>query len=107
MAGSLVESLAADFDPSAFHDEYREAVLALLDRKLAGEDVIVPEPVVQSDDTGTVVDLMAALQESVRRSRAGSGGTAAPADEDEDEPAPKATAKRAPAKKTAHRKTGT
>jgi DNA end-binding protein Ku len=69
MAGSLVESLSSDFDPSAFRDEYRDAVLALLSRKLEGEDVILPEAVA-ADESGTVVDLMAALQESVRRTQA-------------------------------------
>ncbi len=70
MAGSLVESLAADFDPHAYRDEYREAVLALLEQRLAGEDVIQPEEATQVAEGGTVVDLMAALQESVRRTQA-------------------------------------
>ncbi len=69
MAGSLVESLASEFEPDQFHDEYREAVLDLLERKLAGEDVI-PAEVAAEESTGTVVDLMAALQESVRRTQA-------------------------------------
>ena len=42
MAGSLVESLSADFDPTAYTDEYRQAVLDLVTQKLAGEDVILP-----------------------------------------------------------------
>jgi len=95
MAGSLVESLAADFDPAAFSDEYREAVLALLERKLAGEDVIVPEPVTVSDDTGTVVDLMAALQESVRRSKGQRPGSEDSAEESDDEDEAPRTAKKA------------
>ena len=40
MAGSLVDTLSSDFDPAAFRDEYREAVLALLEQKLAGQDVL-------------------------------------------------------------------
>ena len=70
MAGSLVESLAADFDPSKYHDEYREAVLELLAQRLEGQDVILPSEPAKADDSGTVVDLMAALQESVRRNKA-------------------------------------
>ncbi len=70
MAASLVDGLTADFDPGQYHDEYREAVLALLEQKLSGEDVIVPEEVETADDSGNVVDLMAALQESVRRAKA-------------------------------------
>jgi DNA end-binding protein Ku len=91
MAGSLVESLSADFDPSAFTDEYREAVLALLARRLEGEDVIMPAAVA-ADDSGTVVDLMAALQESVRRTQA---ARAAAPDGTEEEQSP-ATAPSAP-----------
>jgi DNA end-binding protein Ku len=108
MAGSLVESLAADFDPAAFSDEYREAVLALLERKLAGEDVITPEPAAQTDDTGTVVDLMAALQESVRRSRAQRPGAQDASSDDEATDQPK-TSQRAASKRssTPRRKTGT
>ncbi len=71
MAGSLVESLSSDFDPSAYHDEYREAVLDLLAQKLAGQEVIVPAATELTDESGTVVDLMAALEESVRRSQEG------------------------------------
>jgi DNA end-binding protein Ku len=93
MAGSLVESLSADFDATAYRDEYREAVLALLERKLEGEDVILPESA-EVADTGTVVDLMAALQESVRRTQAARTAT----DDRSEEPAqpPK---RRAPARK--------
>ena len=78
MAGSLVESLSADFDPGAYTDEYRQAVLDLVTQKLAGEDVILPSSPAAADDSGTVIDLMAALQESVRRTqaaRAASGAT--------------------------------
>lgn len=74
MAGSLVESLSADFDPSAFHDTYREALQELLDKKLAGQEVILPGPEEATDAGGQVVDLMAALQESVRRTQAARAG---------------------------------
>ena len=117
MAGSLVESLAGDFDPTQYRDEYREGVLDLLERKLNGEEVIAPEPEVAADDTGKVVDLMAALQESVRRSKAAkaaAGGDAEDADDAEEPtttgraPAKKAAAKkRTTAKKTAAKKTST
>jgi DNA end-binding protein Ku len=96
MAGSLVESLGGDFDPSQYRDEYREAVLAHVEQRLAGEDVIQPVAAAAAEDSGTVVDLMAALQESVRRqqeARAAAGGA--------DEPA----ADEAPAKRPAKRAT--
>ena len=82
MAGSLVESLSADFDPEAHTDEYRAAVLELLERKLSGEDVIMPSPEAATDDSGTVIDLMAALQESVRRTQAARAAADASADSD-------------------------
>ena len=43
MAASLVESLGADFDASQFHDEYRDAVVALIERKkTTGDDPAGP-----------------------------------------------------------------
>jgi DNA end-binding protein Ku len=77
MAGSLVESLSADFDPEQFHDEYREAVQAMLERKLEGQDVILPAEESPGETGGQVVDLMAALAESVRRSKAARSGEGA------------------------------
>src|SRR4051794_26652746 len=41
IAEQLVESLAADFDPDKYHDTYREEVLALMERKAAGEHIAV------------------------------------------------------------------
>lgn len=94
MAGSLVDTLSSDFDPAAFRDEYREAVLALLEQKLAGQDVLIP-PEVEQPEAGTVVDLMAALQESVRRSQAARAATPEPAQpEATDTAGPKARASR-------------
>lgn len=63
MAAQLVESLAADFDPAKYHDAYRDQVLAMIDRKAAGESEIlaVPAPAGES----RVVDLLAALEASV------------------------------------------
>jgi len=81
MAGSLVESLSADFDPTAYTDEYRQAVLDLVTQKLAGEDVILPTTPEAADDSGTVIDLMAALQESVRRTQAARAAGAAPVED--------------------------
>jgi DNA end-binding protein Ku len=68
MARQLVESLSGDFDANEFRDDYRDKVLALIERKAAGEEVTVevPAPV----DDGKVVDLMAALEASVKEARA-------------------------------------
>jgi DNA end-binding protein Ku len=70
MAASLVESMAADFDPTQFTDEYRDAMRAMIDDKLAGGDGVVAAPE-EDDSSGEVLDLMAALEASVARARAG------------------------------------
>jgi DNA end-binding protein Ku len=62
MAEALVDSLAADFQPGKYHDEYREQVLALIDRKAEGEEFEVPEVAAEKPK---VVDIMAALEASV------------------------------------------
>jgi DNA end-binding protein Ku len=70
MAASLIDSLASNFDPGEYTDEYRAALLEVIDRKLAGgEGVIAPAAVADAGDggDGIVVDLMAALRESVKR----------------------------------------
>jgi DNA end-binding protein Ku len=70
MAASLVESMAADFDPSQFTDDYRVAMQAMIDDKLAGGDGVVAAAE-EEDTSGEVLDLMAALEASVARARAG------------------------------------
>jgi DNA end-binding protein Ku len=77
MASSLIESLSADFDPSQYRDEYREALLAVIDSKVSGGASIVPvAETAASEGDGIVLDLMTALRESVNRSRGGQSGTA-------------------------------
>jgi DNA end-binding protein Ku len=62
MAESLVESLAADFEPEKYHDEYREQVMALIQMKADGEEFEMPEV---STEKPKVIDIMAALEASV------------------------------------------
>jgi len=62
MAESLVASLAAEFTPEKYHDEYREEVMALIQMKADGEEFAVPEPAAEKPK---VVDIMAALEASV------------------------------------------
>lgn len=64
MARQLVSSLASEFDPERYHDAYREELLALIERKAAGEE-IVARPA--AEETGKVLDLMAALEASLAR----------------------------------------
>jgi DNA end-binding protein Ku len=63
MAKQLIDSLAADFDPEKYRDEYREELLALIDRKAKGEAVV--EPVSEEPKPTKAPDLMAALEESL------------------------------------------
>jgi DNA end-binding protein Ku len=67
MARQLIDSLSADFDPTRHRDEYREKVLDLIERKAAGDETVVAAA--PATDTGTVVDLMAALEASVKEAR--------------------------------------
>jgi DNA end-binding protein Ku len=70
MATQLIESLTEPFEPEKFEDTHRNQVLDLIDRKAAGEEVVAaPEPAAEDK----VVDLMAALEASVRDAKAARG----------------------------------
>ncbi len=62
MAEQLIESLSGDFEPDKFHDDYRERVLELIERKAAGEEIAVQPEVEQP---AAAPDLMAALEASL------------------------------------------
>lgn len=62
MARQLIETMAADFEPERFHDTHREAVLALVESKAEGQEIVIPS---ESEEPVNVVDLMAALEASV------------------------------------------
>jgi DNA end-binding protein Ku len=91
MAASLVESLGADFDPTGFHDEYREAVVQLIERKkTTGDARPAPVAAAPADDAGdSMTDLLTALQRSVEAAKAASGKPA-----EEEAPPKKAPARR-------------
>ena len=77
MAASLVDSLAADFDPSQYEDRYAGALEQLIEAKVSsGSTRAVPVPVGEEgagDGGGDVVDLLAALQRSVEKARGARG----------------------------------
>jgi DNA end-binding protein Ku len=74
MAASLVESLGADFDPAQFHDEYRDAVVELIERKrTTGDTRPAPAPEKRDEGPDSMTDLLSALQASVEAARAASG----------------------------------
>jgi len=62
MARQLIDSLSSDFEPGKYRDEYRERVLALIEQKASGQEVVVEE---QTEEPTKVVDLMAALEASL------------------------------------------
>lgn len=66
MAEQLIDSLTAKFDPKKYHDEYRERVLALIERKAEGEDIVV-QP--QAKESAKVINLMDALEASLAASK--------------------------------------
>jgi DNA end-binding protein Ku len=70
MAERLVESMHEDFRPAEHHDEYREAVLAMIERKAAGEDIEPPA----EEPSEEPPDLMAALEASLKGGGARGGG---------------------------------
>ncbi len=67
MARQLIESLSTDFEPEKYRDEYREQVLALIEAKAEGQE-IVAQPA--TEEPTQVVDLMAALEASLAAARA-------------------------------------
>jgi DNA end-binding protein Ku len=70
MARMLIENLSADFDPSRYHDEYRDAVMEVVEAKVEHREVERPAEV----EAPKVMDLMAALKASVEAAKAGRSG---------------------------------
>lgn len=98
MATSLIDSMAADFHPEEFTDDYRAALQEVIDAKVEGREVVQPEEV---QPPPAAIDLMAALRASVERARAARGE--AP-EQPPAEPTPITKAKKAEPKKAAAKK---
>jgi DNA end-binding protein Ku len=73
MARQLVASLVGDFEPEEFENEYRGELKAMLEAKLAGEEIVAPE----QPEPAKVVDLMEALKESVAQAQKAKAAPAA------------------------------
>jgi DNA end-binding protein Ku len=97
MAEQLVEGLAKPFDPKAYPNQTRAALLEFLQAKADGQEVAEPE---EEAAPAPVIDLMAALQASLAASGGGGGDAdgAEDGDAEEDKPAPKKPAARSRAK---------
>jgi DNA end-binding protein Ku len=101
MAEQLIESLSTDFEPKDYHDEYREQLLALIERKAEGKEIVASEA--EAPQATKAPDLMAALEESIA-AVAGKGKKAAKKAAKKSASKPKAKAKKAPAKKAPAKK---
>jgi DNA end-binding protein Ku len=62
MAAQLIEAMTGEFDPAAYRDEYREALMQVIESKIEGRETVDVEP---TEEPTKLVDLMAALQASV------------------------------------------
>jgi DNA end-binding protein Ku len=63
MAEQLIDSLSTEFEPNSYKDEYREQLLALIERKAEGKEIVAPEA--EAPKETKAPDLMAALEESI------------------------------------------
>lgn len=82
----LIDQLTTEFKPEKYNDDYRTALLELIEAKRTGKDIVTP---VEKEPAANVTDLMAALQASIDKTK--------PADA-ETKKKPAAKKKRAPAK---------
>ncbi len=65
IANQLIDQLTAEFDPSKYKDNYREAMIELINKKIAGQDI----QVAQEAPERNVIDLMEALQASLQEAK--------------------------------------
>lgn len=99
MAGQLIDSLTAEFEPERYHDNYRQQVLDLLESKASGEIRTIEAPAAADD--AAVIDLLAALEASVSAAKEARKGGADDGDDAKGAPAKKKPRKKATKRKTA------
>jgi DNA end-binding protein Ku len=71
MAKQLVAAMTGEFRAEDYKDQYREALMQIIEQKVDGKEVVEPE---QAEETGKLVDLMAALEASVSAAKAARDG---------------------------------
>ena len=91
MAEQLIEAMTGAFDPTQYHDDYREALLQIIEAKVAGEETVAAP---EAEPATNLVDLMAALEASVKAAVEARGST-------EPTPVGAAKSKKAPAAEAA------
>jgi len=89
MASMLVDSFADDFHPEDYTDDYRAELQQMIEAKLEGGEAFETVDKAEEGEDAEVVDLLAALQRSVERHKAGSGAKA----DDEKDATPKASSR--------------
>jgi len=87
MAEQLIEAMTGAFDPTQYHDDYRAALLQIIEAKVAGEETVAAP---EAEPATNLVDLMAALEASVKAAVEARGST-------EPTPVGAAKSKKAPA----------
>jgi DNA end-binding protein Ku len=100
MAKQLIDNLTADWNPEEYRDEYREAMLEIVEKKIAGEEI----EVVPQEAPAKVVDLMEALKASVAAAKSGDADEEAPTGPEKSAARAKSSDKKSGAKKPAAKK---
>jgi DNA end-binding protein Ku len=75
MAEQLIDSLSTEFEPDSYRDEYREQLLALIEQKAEGKEIVAPEA--EAPKATKAPDLMAALEQSIAAVKGDGGDTKA------------------------------
>jgi DNA end-binding protein Ku len=104
MAMQLVDSLSREFDPTDYENEHKRDVMALIEKKVAGEEIAVPP---EAPEPAPVPDLMSALKASLDEAKTGKRAGAKAAAKD-GKPARKkpAAKKKSPSKRRAASRSG-
>jgi DNA end-binding protein Ku len=97
LAEQVIESLVGDWNIEEFENDYRRELRAMLEAKLAGEEITRPEPVTETP----VVDLMEALRRSVADAQERKAGGAAKPAKTKAAPSGGGSRRKAPARKSA------
>ncbi len=102
MAASLIDTMTEDFDPSAYRDAYREALEALVQAKIEGNEVVRPSGAgVPGEQPSGAADLTEVLRASVEAAKANQANQASQAEDGKSGGAAKQPAKRASTRRKA------
>jgi DNA end-binding protein Ku len=97
MAASLIDTMTEDFDPDQYHDDYREALEAVIQAKIEGNDIVRPAGLDAPVPKSQPADLTEILRASVAAVKSGRDKEAPEAKDDEEKPAKPRTRRKASA----------